>query len=190
MAPWKQKWFMPISQRSITNRSPRLLRSPKILTCNLKSACKSLLRLSEAEVLLPWDTVDRPQTWLMSSVILAGSATQSENKGYFNHGRKSWDTFAFLGRFSIHTGPTPPLTRQTMLDTCIKNFFRVSILYRVGGGRTARNFRKGCTVLRGNREMTEKHGYCSTVPRTFVQDCLNAGFGRKKVCSLHFSYSF
>ena len=31
--------------------------------------------------------------------------------------------------------------------------FRVSTLYRVGGGRTARNFRKGCTVLRGNREM-------------------------------------
>ena len=90
MAPWKQKWFMPISQRSITNRSPRLLRSPKILICNLKSACKSLLRLSEAEVLLPWDTVDRPQTWLMSSVILAGSAAQSE-KGYFNHGQKSWD---------------------------------------------------------------------------------------------------
>ena len=99
-------------------------------------------------------------------------------------------TIAFLGRFPIHTGTTPPLTPQTMLDTCIQNFLRVSILYRVGGGRIARNFRKGCTVLRGNLEMTEKHGYCSTVPRTFVQDCLNPGFGRKKVCSLHFSYSF
>ena len=43
-------------------------------------------------------------------------------------------------------------------------FFRVSTLYRVGGGRTARKFRKGCTVLRGNRKITEK--YCSTVPRT------------------------
>ena len=32
-------------------------------------------------------------------------------------------------------------------------------------------FRKGCTVLRGNREMTEKYEYCSTIPRTFVQDC-------------------
>ena len=90
-----------------------------------------------------------------------------------NHGQKSWDTFAFLGRFPIHTGPTPPLTPQTMLDACIQNFFRVSTLYRVGGGRTARKFRKDCTVLRGNREITEKYEYCSTVPRTFVQDCSN-----------------
>ena len=89
----------------------------------------------------------------------------------YNHGQKSWDTFVFLGRFPIHTGPTHPLTPQTMLDACIQNFFRVSTLYRVGGGRTARKFRKCCTVLRGNREMTEKCEYCSTVPRTFVQDC-------------------
>ena len=89
----------------------------------------------------------------------------------YNHGQKAWDTFAFLRRFPIHTGPAPPLTPQTMLDTCIQNFFRVSTLYRVEGGRTARKFRKGCTVSRANREMTEKDGYCSTVPRTFVQDC-------------------
>ena len=59
-----------------------------------------------------------------------------------NHGQKSWDTFALLGCFSIHLGPTPPLTPQTMLDACIQNFFRDSTLYRVGGGRTARKFRK------------------------------------------------
>ena len=40
----------------------------------------------------------------------------------YNHGQKSWDTFAFLGRLPINTGPTPPLTPQTMLDTCIQNF--------------------------------------------------------------------
>ena len=50
-------------------------------------------------------------------------------------------------------------------------FFQVSTLDRVRGGRTARKCRKGCTVLRGNREMTEKYEYWSTVPRTFVQDC-------------------
>ena len=71
----------------------------------------------------------------------------------------------------IHTGPTPPLTSQTMLDACIQNFFRVSTLYRVGGERTGRKFRKRCIVLRGNREMTEKYEYRSTVPRTFVKDC-------------------
>ena len=88
-----------------------------------------------------------------------------------NHGQKSWDTSAFLGRFPIHTGPNPPLTPQTMLDACIQNFFRVSTLYRVEGRRSARKFRKWCTVLGGNQEMTEKYAYCSTVPRTFVQDC-------------------
>ena len=37
--------------------------------------------------------------------------------GYtYNHGQKSWDTFSSLGRFPMHTGPTPPLTPQTMLD--------------------------------------------------------------------------
>ena len=41
----------------------------------------------------------------------------------YNHGQKYWDTFAFLGRFSIHTGPTPPLTPQAMLDTYIQIFF-------------------------------------------------------------------
>ena len=50
-------------------------------------------------------------------------------------------------------------------------FFRVSTLYRVGGGRTATEFRKGCTVLRGTREMTDQYEYCSTAQRTFVQDC-------------------
>ena len=56
---------------------------------------------------------------------------------------KSLETLAFLGRFTICTGPTPPLTPQTMSDVCIQNFFRVSTLYRVGGGRTARKFEKG-----------------------------------------------
>ena len=91
----------------------------------------------------------------------------------------------FCGPFSYSHRPNPypysllpTLTPQTMLDARIQNCFRVSTLYRLGGGRTARKFQKGCTVLRGNREMTEKYEYCSTtVPRTFVQDCLNPGFG-------------
>ena len=84
---------------------------------------------------------------------------------------KSLGTLPFLGRFPIHTSLTPPLTPQIMLKACIQNSFRVSTLYRVGEGRTARQLRKRCTVLRKNREMTEKYEYWSTVPRTFVQDC-------------------
>ena len=95
-------------------------------------------------------------------------------KSIYSHGQNFWDTFAFLGRFPIHTGPTPPLTPQTMLDACIQNFFRVSTLYRVEGERTARKFRKGCNVLWGNPEITESSEYCNTVPRTLVA-CVIAG---------------
>ena len=49
---------------------------------------------------------------------------------------------AFLGRFPIHTGPTPPLTPQTMLDEGIQNFFWVSTLYKVGEGELQENFEK------------------------------------------------
>ena len=37
-----------------------------------------------------------------------------------------------------------------------------------GGGRSAKKFRKGCTVLLGNQGMTEKYEYCIT-----VHDCSN-----------------
>ena len=39
-----------------------------------------------------------------------------------------------------------------------------------GEGEVHENFENDA-VLRGSREMTEKYAYCSTVPRTFVQDC-------------------
>ena len=75
---------------------------------------------------------------------------------------KSLGTFLrFWGDFQCTQVQPPPLTPQTMLDAYVyREFFRVLTLYRVGGGRTARKFRKGCTVLRGNREMTEKYEYC------------------------------
>ena len=85
--------------------------------------------------------------------------------------KKCWDTFAHLGHFPIHTGPTPPLTSQTTLDVCIQHFFRVSTLCRVGGGRTTRKFRKRRTVSWGNRKVTEKFECCITVPRTLNHDC-------------------
>ena len=64
---------------------------------------------------------------------------------------QSWtevsERFTFLGGFPIHTGPTPPLTPQTKLEACFQIFFGVSTLYRVGRGRTARKFQKGCSIL-------------------------------------------
>ena len=54
--------------------------------------------------------------------------------------------FCISGCFPIHTGPTPPLTHKQCWMYVSRIFFRVSTLYRVGGGRTARKFRKRCTV--------------------------------------------
>ena len=55
-----------------------------------------------------------------------------QSPGQFMH-------IVFLGRFPIHTGPTP----QTMLDACVQNFFsEFSTLYRVGEGELQENFEK------------------------------------------------
>ena len=71
-----------------------------------------------------------------------------------------WGVFRF-------TQVQPLPSRHKQCWTRVSRIF-FSTLYRVGGGRTGRNFRKGCTVLRGNREMTDKYEYCSTIPRTFL----------------------
>ena len=98
-------------------------------------------------------------------------------KQNYTHGQKSWDTFAFLGRFPIHTGPTSPLTPPTILDTCIQNFFRVSTLYGVKGGGNARKFRKGRTVSWGNPEWQKNmniaslsQGLLSMIVQVWFQD--------------------
>ena len=75
-----------------------------------------------------------------------------------------WVSGAFSNSHRSNPSPHPTNT----VGRVFPEFFRVSTLYRVGEGRTARKFRKRCTVLRGNQE---KYEYCSTVPRTFVQDC-------------------
>ena len=84
---------------------------------------------------------------------------------------KSWDTFAFLGCFPIHTGPTPPSPTNNVGRAYPECFFSEFQRCIGGGGRTAREFRKGCTVLRGNPEMTKKYEYYITAPRTFLHDC-------------------
>ena len=38
-----------------------------------------------------------------------------------------------------------------MLDACIQNFFRVSTLYRVGGGRTGEKFEKDALFCEGTQ---------------------------------------
>ena len=78
--------------------------------------------------------------------------------------------------------PTPSFTPQTMLDACIQNFFRVSILYRVGGGgggRTARKFWYDALFMREPRN-DRKIWILQYCPKDFAQDCLNPDFWEKK----------
>ena len=65
---------------------------------------------------------------------------------------KSLGTLAFLGRFPVYTGPTPPLTLQTKLDACIQNLFRVSTLFRVGEGELQENFEKDALFYEGTQK--------------------------------------
>ena len=76
----------------------------------------------------------------------------------------------------MHIGLIPPLTPQTILDECIQNFSEFQLCMGWGERELHENFEKD-TLRRGNRGMTEKYEYCSTVPRTFVQ----AIVGRKSL---------
>ena len=78
--------------------------------------------------------------------------------------------YCISGAFSNLHGSTPPNPTNNVGRVYPDFFSEFSTLCRVGGGITARKYRKGYTVLRGNREMTEKYEYSSTVPRTFLQD--------------------
>ena len=74
----------------------------------------------------------------------------------------------FWGVFQFTQVQPLPSPHKQCWTRASRIFFQVSTLYRVGGGRTARKFRKECTVLTGTREMTEKYEYYSTVSGTFV----------------------
>ena len=100
-----------------------------------------------------------------------------------------WGVFQFI---QVQTLPSRHKQCWTRVSRIFSEFL-LCIGWGGGGGggrRSARKFGKWCTVLRGNREMKEKYAHCSTVPRPFVQNCLNPGFGEKKVSFLHFSYAF
>ena len=92
----------------------------------------------------------------------------------YNHGQKSWDAFAFLRRFPIHTSPALPSPQKQCWTRVSRIFSEFQLCIGWRDGEQQENFEKDwCTVLRGNREMTEKYEYYCPVRRTFVQDCSN-----------------
>ena len=83
---------------------------------------------------------------------------------------------------SHRSNPSPHPTNN--VGRVYPEFFPI-FNFVLGGGGGGGGELQECTVLRGNREMTEKYEYCSTVPRTFVQDCSYnvaplAGFSQSK----------
>ena len=99
-----------------------------------------------------------------------------------NHGQKSWGTFAFLKRFPIQTGPPLPSPHKQCWTRVSRIFsdFQLS----VGWGReNCKKISKTLHCFKREPRNNRKYEYCSTVPRTFVQDCSNeirAGAGREK----------
>ena len=89
--------------------------------------------------------------------------------------------FHFCGVFQFTQVQPLPSPHKQCWTPVSRIFFEFQLCIGWGVGRTARNFRKGCTISRANREMTEKYEYCSTVPRTFVQDCSFATNVRNKL---------
>ena len=87
-----------------------------------------------------------------------GSTIMDKSLGTLLH---FWGVFQFTQTQPL---PSPHKQRSSF-------FFRCSTLHRLGWGRTAIKFRKGCTLLWGNPEVTEKCEYCITVSRTSVHDC-------------------
>ena len=57
-----------------------------------------------------------------------------------NHGQKSWDTFAFLGRFPIHTGPTLPSPHKQCWTRVSSIFSEFQLCIRWGEGELQENF--------------------------------------------------
>ena len=73
------------------------------------------------------------------------------------------DTCAFLGRFPIHTGPTPPLTPQTTLDACIQNFFfKFQLCKGWGKEELQENFERMHCLMREIKLCNEKLSLSTT----------------------------
>ena len=90
----------------------------------------------------------------------------------YDHGQKSWDTFAFLGRFPrILICPTPPLTPQTTLDACIQNFSECQLCLGWREGELKENVGKDALFYEVTQKLQKIMNTAFLSPRTFVHDC-------------------
>ena len=71
---------------------------------------------------------------------------------YYNHGQKSWDTFAFLGCFPIHTSPIPLPSPHKQCGTRVSRIFsEFQLCIGWGKGELQENFGKDAMLKREPR---------------------------------------
>ena len=98
----------------------------------------------------------------------------------YNHGQKSSDTFAFLGRFPIHVQPLPsPHKRCCTRVSKIFSEFQLCIVWGGGGRENCKKILKSMHFFKREPRNDRKYEFCSTVPRSFVQDCRLVTMWRK-----------
>ena len=88
--------------------------------------------------------------WLLCSV---NSENRKTSPLIYNHGQKSWDTFAFVELLSINTYPAPLPTPQTTLDTSIKNFSEFQHCVVWGNGELQEKFEKDARFNEGTQKL-------------------------------------
>ena len=103
---------------------------------------------------------------------------QKTNESFYHQGQKYWGNFCICGAFFSSHMPNPIPHPTNKVERVYPEFFRVSTLCRVEGGRTPRTFRKGCTVLWGHPQITENYEYCITVPSPAPLFCIAYGNSR------------
>ena len=106
----------------------------------------------------PWDFVPRSVTGRPHALKLASLTFKNFLRGplvaslieailtrIYNHGQTSWDTFAFLGHFPIHAGPTSPVTHKQCWTRVSRFFSEFQLCIGWGEGELQENF--GCTRM-------------------------------------------
>ena len=70
----------------------------------------------------------------------------------YNHRQKSWDTFAFLRRLPVHTGPTLSLTPTKNVGRMSRIFSEFQLCKGWGEGELQENSEKGVLFNEGTEK--------------------------------------
>ena len=85
-----------------------------------------------------------------------------------SHGQWSWDTFAFVELFSIHTCPTPSSIPKNNVGHASAHFFPNFNIVKGGRRDNCNKISEACNVLWGKLEIKQNYEYCNTFPTIFL----------------------